>query len=140
MAHNEAERHSMDDIVSENRVATPTLSRLNHAIGPVMAGMLIDSLDLITFGPVGLIAGLPLGAAAGYWLGQSMGLDRQGRRICSLAAGIYCTIPFTEIIPLGTIVGALCRFQEPIETDERLPMMTAEPLREQDDVSSHAAE
>ncbi len=126
----------MDNIVPETRVDTQTLSRLNHAMGPVMAGMLIDGLDLITFGPVGLVLGLPLGAAAGYWLGQSMGLDKPGRLICALAAGIYCTIPFTELLPLGTIVGALCRFQEPIEADERLPMAATEPQRDPQQVTS----
>lgn len=88
------------------------LKRLNHAMGPVMAGMIIDAVDLITFGPIGLIVGLPLGAVAGYWLGQSMGLTQKGCLTCAAAAGVYCAIPFTELLPLGTLVGALARYQD----------------------------
>jgi len=36
-----------------------TVSRLNHAIGPVAAGMIIDAVDIVTLGPVGLILGPP---------------------------------------------------------------------------------
>lgn len=93
-----------------------TLSRLNHAIGPVAAGMVIDVVDLITFGPVGLVLGIPLGAGAGYWLGRSMRLESHMCWICAVAAGIYCTIPGTELLPLGTLVGALVRFQEEPES------------------------
>lgn len=86
--------------------------RLNYAIGPVVAGMIIDTVDLITFGPVGLFLGLPLGAAAGFWLAHCLGLDKKMAALCALVAGIYCTIPYTELLPLGTLVGALVRFQE----------------------------
>lgn len=90
---------------------TQTLSRLNHAMGPVVAGMIIDAVDFVTFGPVGLVLGLPVGGLAGYWLGHSLRLDKNACWFCALVAGIYCTIPFTELLPLGTIVGALTRFQ-----------------------------
>jgi hypothetical protein len=74
--------------------------------------MILDGVDLVTFGPVGLILGLPVGGAAGYWLGRSMGLDHKSSLICATAAGIYCSIPGTEFLPLGTLVGALVRFEE----------------------------
>lgn len=101
--------------------------RLNHAFGPVMAGMIIDAVDLITLGPVGLVVGLPVGACAGYWLGQSLGLDRKASAVCALAAGVYCTIPFTEILPLGTLVGALVRFES---TDRSLPAAASSTIPE----------
>lgn len=87
-----------------------SFNRINHAMGPVVAGMIIDAVDLITFGPLGLVLGIPVGSLAGYRLGQSMKLDRNACFICALAAGVYCTIPFTELLPLGTIVGALVRY------------------------------
>jgi len=79
--------------------------------------MIIDLVDLITFGPIGLILGLPVGAVAGYWLGHSMGLRSRGCWICAIAAGVYCTIPFTELVPLGTLLGALSRYQNFAATD-----------------------
>jgi hypothetical protein len=88
-----------------------TLSRLNHAMGPVVAGMIIDAVDFVTFGPIGLAIGIPVGAIAGYWLGQSMALEKHACLFCAVAAGIYCTIPFTELLPIGTMVGALVRYK-----------------------------
>ncbi len=90
-----------------------TFSRLNRALGPVMAGLIIDGIDLITLGPIGLVVGLPVGAMAGYWLGRSMRLEKRTSVLCAIAAAIYCTIPGTEVLPLGTLVGALVRFEEP---------------------------
>ncbi len=85
-----------------------TMARLNHALGPIGAGMIIDAVDLITYGPV---LGIPVGSAAGYWLGRSMRLEPHMCWICAAVAGIYCTVPGTELMPLGTLVGALMRFQ-----------------------------
>ena len=101
----------MTDTAFDSNSSGDSLRRLNHAMGPVLAGMIIDAVDLVTFGPVGLVLGLPVGALAGYWLGQSMGLDKSASGICALAAGVYCMIPFTEVLPLGTIVGALVRYE-----------------------------
>ena len=96
----------------DSAVPKRTLARLNYALGPIGAGMMIDAVDLITFGPVGLFLGIPIGAAAGFWLGRSMRLESHMCWICAVVAGIYCTIPGTELLPLGTLVGALVRFQD----------------------------
>ena len=96
----------------ESHLQAKTIARLNNAMGPIAAGVIIDMIDIITFGPVGLVLGVPIGAAAGYWLGQSMNLRTNQCLMCALAAGIYCTIPFTELLPLGTLVGAIVRFNE----------------------------
>lgn len=85
--------------------------RMNRAFGPIVAGMIIDLVDLATFGPVGLVLGLPVGGLAGYWMGRALGFDRRASLWCALAAGVYCTIPGTEFIPLATIMGACVRFQ-----------------------------
>ena len=91
----------------------PALARrANRVFGPIIAGMLIDLLDLATFGPVGLLLGLPIGGLAGYWMGKALGLSRRASAWCALAAGVYCAIPGTEYFPLATIIGACARFQE----------------------------
>jgi len=91
---------------------TPLGRRLNRAFGPIVAGMLIDFVDLATFGPIGYVLGLPVGGLAGYWMGRCLGLERKASLFCALAAGFYCTIPYTEAIPLATLVGAYARFRE----------------------------
>lgn len=90
--------------------------RANRVFGPIAAGVIIDLVDFATFGPVGLVLGLPVGGLAGYWMGKALGLSRRGSMWCAIGAGIYCTIPGTEFIPLATIVGACARFQELSET------------------------
>lgn len=87
-------------------------ARLNRAFGPVVAGLIIDLVDLATFGPIGLVLGLPIGGAAGYWMGRTLGLNNQASLLCALAAGIYCTLPGTEMLPLATLVGAGARYCE----------------------------
>ena len=86
--------------------------RLNRAFGPVVAGLIIDFVDLATFGPMGMYLGLPIGAFAGYWMGRALGFERKASLLCALAAGIYCTIPGTEMLPIATVVGACARYYE----------------------------
>ena len=89
-----------------------TLRRLNRAFGPVVAGMILDVVDLATFGPIGFFLGIPVGLAVGYWLGSCLGLERKHCLWVGMAAAIYCTMPGTEFIPLGTLVGACARYWE----------------------------
>jgi len=86
--------------------------RMNRAFGPILAGLIIDLVDFATFGPVGLVLGLPVGGFAGYWMGRALGLGTRATLWCALAAGVYCTIPGTELIPLATIIGACVRFRQ----------------------------
>jgi hypothetical protein len=88
------------------------LKRANRAFGPIAAGIIIDVIDFATFGPIGFILGLPVGGLAGFWMGRCLGLSKIASFYCAIAAGIYCTIPFTELIPLATMVGAYVRFKE----------------------------
>lgn len=87
-------------------------ARLNRAFGPVVAGLIIDFVDLATFGPIGLYLGLPIGAFAGYWMGRALGLAPKPSLLCALAAGLYCMMPGTEMLPLATLVGACARYYE----------------------------
>ena len=87
-------------------------ARLNRAFGPIVAGLIIDFVDLATFGPIGRYLGLPIGAFAGYWMGRALGLERKHCLLCALVAGVYCMMPGTEMIPLATLVGALARYRE----------------------------
>ena len=86
--------------------------RFNWTFGPVLAGMIIDSVDLLTFGPLKRFLGFPLGAFAGFWMGSIFRLPMHQRLLCGLAAGVYCVIPGLEFIPLATLVGAYVRYRE----------------------------
>jgi hypothetical protein len=92
--------------------------RVNRAFGPIFAGMIIDLVDLATFGPIGFILGLPVGGLAGFWMGRCLGLSKLASFYCAIAAGVYCTIPYTEAIPLATLVGAYARFRESGRAEE----------------------
>jgi hypothetical protein len=87
--------------------------RLYFALGPIAGCMVLDLADFLTLGPIGLVIGVPVGAAIGWWLGSLYGFQTQGRAVLAVLSGIYCTIPFTEVIPVATIVGAIARFYDP---------------------------
>jgi hypothetical protein len=86
--------------------------RLHRAFGPILAGMLIDSVDALTFGPLKRFMGFPAGALAGYWMASIFKLPQRQRLVCALAAGIYCVIPGLEFVPVATLIGAWIRFRE----------------------------
>ncbi|OGV41369.1 MAG: hypothetical protein A2X46_16190 [Lentisphaerae bacterium GWF2_57_35] len=87
-------------------------SAAERAFGPVVAGIIIDLVDLATFGPIGLALGFVFGGSVAWYLCRLYGLPLRQKLLWSLAAGIYCTIPFTEFIPVGTLVGAFIRYRE----------------------------
>jgi hypothetical protein len=87
--------------------------RLYFALGPIAGCMILDLADFLTFGPVGLVIGVPVGAAIGWWLGSLYAFKTQGRAVLAILSGIYCTIPFTELVPVATIVGGIARFYDP---------------------------
>jgi hypothetical protein len=117
------------EIVSaEQNPTAPLASRLNRAFGPIAAGIMLDLLDLTTFGPIGLVIGLPVGAAAGWWMASALGVEKKNRKWFALAAAVYCTIPFTEVIPLATLTGAYVRFKQ--SGREQLPASEDQPRTE----------
>jgi len=87
-------------------------SSRKQILGPVLAGLLLDLLDLATYGPIGLWAGLLVGGLGGYLLAVSMGVPSQRRLFYAGLAGLYCMLPFTAFLPLGTLLGTLVRLRE----------------------------
>ena len=76
------------------------LERLYYALGPLSAGILLDVLDLATFGPIGLFAGALVGGYAGWILGELEGFERNTRIAVAVCAAIYMTLPLTEPIAI----------------------------------------
>ena len=86
--------------------------RWGGAFGPVLAGMIIDVLDIATFGATGIYIGFLLGAPAGWYLARRLGLDRKRALLAALGSGIYCTVPFTSPIPVATLIGVWARSRQ----------------------------
>jgi hypothetical protein len=100
----------------------PTLlERLHYALGPLAAGIIIDIVDFAMFGPIGLALGPVVGGLAGWWVSSLYGFGTRGRLIVAIAAAIYVTVPFTELLPLATMVAAVGRFYQspaPVEPQQ----------------------
>ena len=96
---------------ADRRGVAPATQRL---VGPMLAGLAIDAVDLMTFGPIGIYAGMFVGGAVGYWLAPAIGFPPKGRWLSALMTGIYCTMPITGFIPAAAIAAGLSRtlFQE----------------------------
>lgn len=80
--------------------------RMRRVLSPVFAGALLDLVDFFTLGPVGFVAGFAVGGGVAFALGSAYGLGRKDKLLLALLAGAYCTLPFTSVLPLGTLVGA----------------------------------
>jgi hypothetical protein len=74
----------------------------------VLAGFIIDVLDIATFGATGLL----LGAPAGWYLARRLGLDPKRAFLAAIGCGVYCTIPFTSPIPVATLIGVWARTRQ----------------------------
>ena len=85
-----------------------TARRVERAFGPLVAGMILDAADLFTVGPGGLLIGFPVG----LWLGWIFRLRWWQILLAGCAAGIYCAIPWTNFIPLATLIGAFAQFRD----------------------------
>ena len=98
----------------------PTLfEHLYIALGPVLGGLIIDTVDFVTFGPIGLYIGLLAGAIIGWLVSSIYGFSTKSKLIWSLLAGIYCTIPGTALFPLATVISVISRFCEKPKSKNR---------------------
>lgn len=99
------------------RVRSRVQTREPDGYAPVLAGLILDTFDFATLGPVGLYAGLVVGGAAGWWLAPSFGFPPDRRWLCALLAGVYCALPFTAYLPVATLLGLGARLsgRRPVE-------------------------
>ena len=93
-------------MVLQPKGVKPGFKRL---VGPMLAGLAIDAVDLMTFGPIGIYAGMIVGGAVGYWLAPGLGFPPKGRWLSALMTGVYCTMPITGFIPAAAIAAGLSR-------------------------------
>lgn len=86
------------------------LARPRGAIGPVLAGIILDAIDLVTQGPFGVPLGIVIGGPAAFFMARGLGLSRSNALLLGFLAGLYCAMPHTARLPLGTLVGLYARF------------------------------
>lgn len=90
--------------------------RFERSFGPVLAGLVIDSLDFATLGTLGIMIGMLVGGSAAFYICSIMELKIWKRVLIATLAGFYCAMPRTEFIPAATLVGAVIRF---LQTEKR---------------------
>lgn len=84
--------------------------RLMDALGPLAGGVILDLVDLATFGPIGIYVGWAIGAFVGWWLSSYYRLPPWSRVFFAVAAAAYVATPATSLIPLATVLAAVSRF------------------------------
>ncbi|HMO52627.1 MAG TPA: hypothetical protein PKE26_13305 [Kiritimatiellia bacterium] len=70
-------------------------------ISPVLAGLVVDIINIPLAGLPGFIAG----GAVGYWAARYNGLSMPQALLVGMATGWYCGLPLPRTMPLATVVG-----------------------------------
>lgn len=94
------------------RRARPTrrLQRLAEIFGPLAVAVMVDAVDFVSFGQIGLVFGMLVGGSLTYFFTSIYGLPVWQRLAWSLAAGVYCLLPHGRVLPLATLLVAGCQY------------------------------
>lgn len=87
------------------------IERLNQTFGPLIGAIILDLVDLASFGPLG-IGGFFIGMLVGWWILSVYDISQRTRGILAVLSGVYCLVPFTEFIPAATLITAIARFNK----------------------------
>ncbi len=74
---------------------------------PILAALAIDLADLAMIGPTGVVVGFFVGFALTSMITLAMGVPWRRAVVLSLLAGVYCLSPFTDLVPLATMLTLL---------------------------------
>ncbi len=98
--------------LSESQQHESMSARLHRTLGPLAGGLVLDFVDLATFGPIGVYGGFMVAGAVGWWLGTIYEFPKQQRIVIAALSALYGAIPFTEPLPIATGISALARFRD----------------------------
>jgi len=100
-----------------------------HGLLPIAGGLAIDLVDLATIGPIGLFAGALVGGFVTWSVAKRHGLSTNLTRLMTVIGAVYCTVPFTELLPLATLLAVVSRLlPEPNAAGTPSPALASEPL------------
>ncbi len=80
---------------------------LNGTRGKIVIALVLDVFDFVLRGALGLKLGFPFGALVGYRLARTLNLDSSKAWKVAVLCGLYCMVPGTARIPLGTVAMAI---------------------------------
>ena len=83
-------------MTTQTRTEESLLVRLHRALGPIAGGLILDFVDLVTFGPLGLLGGFMLGGVAAWWITSIYRLSPIKRVIFVVLAMFYTAAPLTS--------------------------------------------
>jgi hypothetical protein len=74
---------------------------------PILTALAIDLADLAMIGPTGIVVGFFVGFALTSMLTLSTGVPWRRALVLAVLAGGYCMLPFTDLVPLATMLTLL---------------------------------
>ena len=76
---------------------------------PILGAVIIDGMDLVTMGPVGIGMGMFVGGLLSWAVAYRHGLTFWQSLIAGTAGALYCALPFTEALPIATLLALISR-------------------------------
>ena len=112
--HSQADRRGRRRPRTAKRTAQheSLFARLHRALGPILGGLILDFVDIVTFVPIGLFGGFLVGGLVGWWIATLYEFSPRGRAFLAILAALYTPVPLTEPLPIATAVGAVARFRQ----------------------------
>jgi hypothetical protein len=74
-----------------------------NGVNPIVAGLIVDIINMFTMGLPGFI----IGAVFGYWVAFSHRMPVILCLMIAMAVGWYCGLPLPRTVPLATLVGVI---------------------------------
>lgn len=75
-----------------------------EGLAPILIGAVIDLVDLITLGPVGIAWGWLVGGVGTFVVGTLRKVPMKWRVLWSLVIAAYCSLPGTSFMPAATVL------------------------------------
>jgi hypothetical protein len=105
----DVERLPLDGEQSPSGRSAAKRAEVGKLVGPVVAGVVIDVIDLAT--PVPLV-GFALGWPIGAYIARQAGADSGLAVKLGFLVGIYCAVPMTAGLPIGTMIGTAVKLRQ----------------------------
>ena len=91
------------EVIPPGQEARTVEAAIPPGVNPILAGFLVDVVNIYTFGLVGFVAG----GAIGFWAASSNRLAIPMAILIGIATGWYCALPLPRTIPLATLIGLI---------------------------------